>query len=395
MNSYGPTETEEPAAPQPPPPPRTPDWKAGFDNLGQLRRSSTDRKLAGVCGGIARHFGIDATLVRVIFVLLIFFGGGSLLAYLLIWLVTPADTNQSDPWGNTLRAWAVAGAGIFALCLLVVGGFEASDSLWALIPIGILTLIGLGIYSVWPKSGVTTTTTPAQQYPVAGGIPPQPVAPVRPPAPKPTGLILFWPTLALIAIAVGILGIYDTSHEVNPISYLALSLAIIGAMTMLGSVTGRPGGLVPVGILVTLALGAISAFHAVFGFATPEFNDRNLLIENTNQLDTNYNEGAGSFSMDLTQISDPEALAGRTINVRMRAGAIAIYLPPNQQVRVNATVHRFGAIDIYSDNPDLPPVADSRAGLRPSIHYLSPNADPNKALTLNLSTNFGAINVNH
>ncbi|HNO39821.1 MAG TPA: PspC domain-containing protein, partial [Marmoricola sp.] len=61
MNSYGPTETEEPAAPQSPPPTRTPDWKAGFDNLGQLRRSSTDRKLAGVCGGIARHLGIDTT----------------------------------------------------------------------------------------------------------------------------------------------------------------------------------------------------------------------------------------------------------------------------------------------------------------------------------------------
>jgi phage shock protein C len=37
-----------------------------------LRRSSTDKVVAGVCGGLARQFGIDANLIRVVFVLLLF-----------------------------------------------------------------------------------------------------------------------------------------------------------------------------------------------------------------------------------------------------------------------------------------------------------------------------------
>lgn len=37
--------------------------------MKKLRKSSTDRKLCGVCGGIAEYFGIDSTIVRLVFVL--------------------------------------------------------------------------------------------------------------------------------------------------------------------------------------------------------------------------------------------------------------------------------------------------------------------------------------
>ena len=48
-----------------------------------------DKKLAGVCGGLARYFDIDATLVRVVFVLLALFSGGGVLLYIILWLVMP------------------------------------------------------------------------------------------------------------------------------------------------------------------------------------------------------------------------------------------------------------------------------------------------------------------
>ena len=51
--------------------------------------SSTDKKIAGVCGGIAEYFDIDSLLVRVGFVLLAFGLGGGLMAYLLLWLLAP------------------------------------------------------------------------------------------------------------------------------------------------------------------------------------------------------------------------------------------------------------------------------------------------------------------
>ncbi len=55
----------------------------------RLVRSSLDKKIAGVCGGLARYFDIDATLVRVIFVLLTLFSGGGLILYIILWLVMP------------------------------------------------------------------------------------------------------------------------------------------------------------------------------------------------------------------------------------------------------------------------------------------------------------------
>jgi phage shock protein C len=59
----------------------------------QLRRSRSDRMLAGVCGGIARYFAVDPVLVRVAFVLIAFLSGGTaLLAYLIAWGVMPEET---------------------------------------------------------------------------------------------------------------------------------------------------------------------------------------------------------------------------------------------------------------------------------------------------------------
>ena len=59
-----------------------------------LRRSSTDKVVAGVCGGLARQFGIDANLIRVVFVLLLFTQIGWVL-YLALWLFLPSDNGPS------------------------------------------------------------------------------------------------------------------------------------------------------------------------------------------------------------------------------------------------------------------------------------------------------------
>jgi phage shock protein C len=55
----------------------------------QLRRSETDRVIAGVAGGIAQRVGFNATLVRLAWVLSVFFGGFGVLLYLILWLVLP------------------------------------------------------------------------------------------------------------------------------------------------------------------------------------------------------------------------------------------------------------------------------------------------------------------
>ena len=54
-----------------------------------LYRSRTDRMIGGVAAGLADYFDIDTTIVRVLFVISIFIGGGGIIAYIILWIVVP------------------------------------------------------------------------------------------------------------------------------------------------------------------------------------------------------------------------------------------------------------------------------------------------------------------
>jgi phage shock protein C len=56
-----------------------------------LYRSRTNRQVAGVCGGLAQYFNIDATLIRVLFVVLAVLGGSGLVIYLVLWIIVPRE----------------------------------------------------------------------------------------------------------------------------------------------------------------------------------------------------------------------------------------------------------------------------------------------------------------
>ena len=56
----------------------------------RLYRSRTDRKIAGVCGGIAEYFGIDPVIVRIIGIILLLPGGlPGFVPYVIMWLIVP------------------------------------------------------------------------------------------------------------------------------------------------------------------------------------------------------------------------------------------------------------------------------------------------------------------
>ncbi|HEX2068971.1 MAG TPA: PspC domain-containing protein [Actinomycetota bacterium] len=61
----------------------------------RLTRSEADKRLAGVCGGIAEYFDFDATLVRIGFVLLALFTGVGILLYVVLWIVLPKGTSST------------------------------------------------------------------------------------------------------------------------------------------------------------------------------------------------------------------------------------------------------------------------------------------------------------
>jgi phage shock protein C len=57
----------------------------------KLYRSRTNRQVAGVCGGLAQYFNLDATLIRVLFVLLAVLGGSGIVLYLALWIIVPKE----------------------------------------------------------------------------------------------------------------------------------------------------------------------------------------------------------------------------------------------------------------------------------------------------------------
>ncbi len=56
--------------------------------MKKLYRSTTDRRIGGVCGGLGEYFAVDPTIIRIIFAILLFSGVG-FLAYIIMWVIVP------------------------------------------------------------------------------------------------------------------------------------------------------------------------------------------------------------------------------------------------------------------------------------------------------------------
>jgi len=61
----------------------------------KLYRSTNDRILGGVCGGIAEYFDIDSILVRLLTILIFFMGGAGIIAYIIGWIIIPQNPNEN------------------------------------------------------------------------------------------------------------------------------------------------------------------------------------------------------------------------------------------------------------------------------------------------------------
>jgi phage shock protein C len=68
---------------------RAPDMASTTGGPKKLMRSSTNKKLGGVCAGLAEYFDMDVTLVRVLWLLVVLCGGTGILLYIILWIVLP------------------------------------------------------------------------------------------------------------------------------------------------------------------------------------------------------------------------------------------------------------------------------------------------------------------
>jgi phage shock protein PspC (stress-responsive transcriptional regulator) len=129
-----------------------------------LYRLSSSKVIAGVCAGLARHFNMDPTIVRLIFVFLALFALGGIIAYIVLWIVLPEvsvdqsfsgtesyDSENSETEGMPVADSKGKGQLVIGLTLISIGAlflitafiprFNVLD-LWPviLIAVGVLLL---------------------------------------------------------------------------------------------------------------------------------------------------------------------------------------------------------------------------------------------------------------
>jgi phage shock protein PspC (stress-responsive transcriptional regulator) len=66
-----------------------PDMASVTGGPRKLMRSSVDKKLGGVCAGLADYFDLDATIIRLVWLLSVLFAGTGILVYVILWIVLP------------------------------------------------------------------------------------------------------------------------------------------------------------------------------------------------------------------------------------------------------------------------------------------------------------------
>ncbi len=323
----------------------------------ELRRSRTDRKVAGVAGGLARHLDIDPTVLRVLFVVLCLFGGAGFVLYGAAWLLVPEEGRSvgllraSPATRNTLLLVAAVVAG----SVLVARSWGGFGFPW---PLAVVALIGFILltnrdrsvntqYSATPTAPPTGPQPPQGPPPTAPGRPgvppgwmPPPAQqryqpPPPPPPPPPRGPRLFGLTLALVALALGLLGLYDAAgNSVVGSAYAALALTVVGVMLVVGAWVGRAGGLILLGIVAVVAL-------AVTSLGSPRFDGARDLRVNpvvAGGVHDRYVVSAGTVRLDLRGVANLSRLDGRTLSARVKAGEIVVILPRGLHANVDATV---------------------------------------------------------
>lgn len=359
-------------------------------DLGRLRRSRTDRKIAGVAGGLARHLDIDPLILRVAFVVLIFFGGAGLIVYGACWLLVPDEATGSAPvrLDERSRSVALVVVGVLAVLALLGDSWGGYDFPWPLAVVGIVALVVLSrrdpaVRDQAAPSAEDPASAPYVSSPAGGpGLTaPRPPSPARPRNPRKKGPILFWFTLALVVFSEGVLGTVDLAGAgVADSAYPALAVGLIGLVLVLGAFLGRAGGLILAGLLATAILTGSTISDNWDGADLRETPTRAAAVSGR------YSVDAGKLVLDLREVADPANLDGRTIAVEGGVGYLHVILPADLDARVRAAVNGAGDIDVFGQNSD---------GFDIGLTRSYDGGDDVPAITIDAELGVGQIEVTH
>jgi len=346
-----------------------------------LRRPIEGRAFAGVAAGLGQRFEISPTWFRVAFVLMTVFGGIGLVLYALGWLLIPEEGSDEPIISQWLTGFDTSNTGMVVGVVLVgVAAVILASSLHLIsgkfVFAGILLVVGVLLYrgdldrrsgppegegKEYPlntHSSKPNDDVPADGEPIVADVastqttveprvetPPRPVRPSRPKS------ILGRLTVAATLIAVGGLATLDAAGVLfpDPVHYVAVTVGVLGAGLLAGTLFGRARWLIVVGLLLmpVLFLASVGPTWSISG----EAGERYIRVETIQDLERvnfEYDHGAGVLEIDLRSFQPPTVTEGIypiPIDAKIGAGEIRIWLPEPASAIVHGKVG-IGSVDI-------------------------------------------------
>jgi phage shock protein PspC (stress-responsive transcriptional regulator) len=302
-----------PPPPQPPPRPR-------------LERSADDRMVAGVCGGIARYFDVDATVVRIVAVGLTLLGGAGILLYIAALLLMPEPGAEARPLSLSLagagRTQALTAVGVIVLALAGFAALAAAGAVigWVLFPAAFLVIAGLLAW--WLASGERPDGSPGQIL-----------------ARSALGLSL----LALcFVLAIG--GAWAAGTGSGAVG---AGLVIGAGVVLVVAAFARPARWL---ILPALSLGLAAGFVTAAGIDLDGgIGERDYRPAAASDVRDSYRLGVGELVVDLR---DADLPAGdRAIRMNVGVGHALLLVSRDVCVSTEGTVG-MGAVDVFDTEHD-------------------------------------------
>jgi phage shock protein PspC (stress-responsive transcriptional regulator) len=280
----------------------------------RFERSSTDRIIGGVCGGLARYFAIDVTLVRIGMVALALLGGTGLIVYAAALVLVPSDGEVAvRPTDTRDRAIAVGVAIVLTIAGFVLGGFGSAGG--ALFPIASLAVAGLAVW--WLVSGERPSGSPRTILRRAA-----------------LGSALL---LGCLALAVGS---FFASGFGGGVVIAALVIAA-GAALVAAAFVGGARWLVLPALAIALPLAFVSSanidLHGGFG-------ERHVRPGTLAEVKADYRLGAGELVVDLRDVDMPAG--DHRLKVAIGTGHALVLVPDDVCVASEAKVG-MGAVAVF------------------------------------------------
>jgi phage shock protein PspC (stress-responsive transcriptional regulator)/predicted membrane protein len=342
-----------------------------------LRRDREHRVLGGVASGIARTYGIDVTLVRVLWIIAAFLWFG-IPAYLVAWIAIPPGEGEAS-LGDQPRDIGM----LIGVALVGIGALIAVEQV---LPHGLrggrfvapLLLIGGGIAILvlrrpseeieidapvaatppdppLPSSPAPTVEAPAFIAPTLSGAADAPTAPQEPVTawtqtapwptkqerrmerrarrrrrPRPFLTPLAVSLLLLYAGVVSFLAAID-AITVNVTVVLAIATLFVGAVLLLSTWVGRARGLIFIGLLLVAATAISTAIDVPLQGGVGEHV---YTPHVTSDIQDPYKLGVGHLLIDLRDLALVEPTT--VVNAQLGVGNLEVKVPNNAQIEVQA-----------------------------------------------------------